>query len=201
MFKLVNNDAISKLLFGSILSGDEYPRTKIFNCRVKDLGIMLESVMSTEKTRPVFPIFEKAKRRRSSCNSRRRRKSSSPAPSSKKQRTQCWWDDLYEDYDPTEEEEKPLRRRTRSRSSSTRRTQGEVQGGTVRMAGGPVIQESITGATEEVIQVPVEEIQGDPGVQGVQGAEEMRERAGGQAPAQEPPSTTLKNPQGGNVPG
>ena len=88
-----------------LLSGDEYPRTKIFNCRVKDLGIMLESVMSTEKTRPVFPIFEKAKRRRSSCNSRRRRKSSSPAPPSKKQRTQCWWDDLYEDYDPTEEEE------------------------------------------------------------------------------------------------
>ena len=172
IFKLVNNDAISKLLFGSILSGDEYPRTKIFNCWVKDLGIMLESVMSTEKTRPVFPIFEKAKRRRSSCNSRRRRKSSSPAPPSKKQRTQCWWDDLYEDYDPTEEEEKPLRRRTRSRSSSTRRTQGEVQGGTVRMAG----------ATEEVIQVPVEEIQGDPGVQGVQGAEEIRERAGGQAP-------------------
>ena len=34
------------------------------------------------------------------------------------------------------------------------------------MAAGPVIQESITGATEEVIQVPVEEIQGDPGVQG-----------------------------------
>ena len=101
--------------------GDEYPRTTIFNCRVKHLGIMLESVMSTEKTRPVFPIFEQAKRRRSSSNPRRRRKSSSPAPPSKKQRTQCWWDDMYEDYDPTAEEEKPLRRRTRSRSSSRRR--------------------------------------------------------------------------------
>ena len=67
------------------------------------------------------------------------------------------------------------------------------------MAAGPVIQESITGATEEVIQVPVEEIQGDPGVQGVQGAEEMRERAGGQAPAPEHPSTTLLNDPGDNA--
>ena len=69
------------------------------------------------------------------------------------------------------------------------------------MEGDPVIQDSITGATEEDIQVRVGEIQGDPGAQGVQGAEEIRERAGGQAPAPEPPSTTLKNQLGDKAPG
>ena len=60
----------------------------------------------------------------------------------------------------------------------------------------PVIQGDIAGATGEATQVPVGEIPGDPGVQGVQGAEEIRERAGGQAPAQEPPSTTPENQLG-----
>ena len=67
------------------------------------------------------------------------------------------------------------------------------------MKGAPVIQGDIAGSTGEVTQVLVGEIPGDPGVQGVQGAEEIRERAGGQAPAQEHPSTTLLNELGDNA--
>ena len=68
--------------------GSEYPRTKIQHCRVKDLGIMLESIMSTEKYRPaaVFPIFERAKRKRS-------RSSSPPA---KKRKSRVRGDDSYD---------------------------------------------------------------------------------------------------------
>ena len=75
--------------------GSEYPRTKVKHARVRDLGIMLESVMSTERHRPVFPIFERAKRPRSR----------SPPVTfhyshlAKRRRTSSWSDDMYDSYD------------------------------------------------------------------------------------------------------
>ena len=92
--------------------GSEYPRTKIQHCRVKDLGIMLESIMSTEKHRPVFPIFERAKRNRSR---------SSPPPA-KRRRSKVWWDEFFESYDIKLEAPSNSESRSSRSSRSSRRS-------------------------------------------------------------------------------